>query len=136
PPGEQHHEPVHAEGDAAVRRGTVAQRLEQKPELLLRLLLPDAERPEDLRLHDRIVEPDGAAPDLDPVEHEIVPVALHLTRVGIDEPDVVVVGAREGVVRRNPTLRVVVVLEERWVYDPQELPFPAVTALRDEPHSF
>ena len=40
--------------------------------------------------------------------------------------DVLVVRAREGVVRRGPALRVLVVLEERRVHDPEEVPLAAV----------
>ncbi len=38
----------------------------------------------------------------------------------------------EGVVRRRPPLAIVVVLEERRVDDPEEVPLAAVAALGDE----
>src|SRR3954454_4791572 len=43
----ERHDPVEAVGDAAVRRGAVAEGLEQEPEPLVRLLLADSERRED-----------------------------------------------------------------------------------------
>src|SRR5881628_1651382 len=48
--GHHHRHAVESEGDAAVGRSAVAERLEQKSEALSRLLLPDAERAEHARL--------------------------------------------------------------------------------------
>src|SRR6267378_3235922 len=49
----RHHgdDTVQAEGDPAVRRRAVLQRIQQEPELLLRFLRADRERTEHLRLH-------------------------------------------------------------------------------------
>ena len=74
----------------------------------------------------RVVEPDGAAADLEAVEHEVVAVALHPARIGLRERHVLVVRPGEGVVRGRPAPRLLVVLEERRVHDPEELPVPAV----------
>ena len=63
------------------------------------------------------------------VEHEIVAVAEHFARIALDEREAVVVRARERVVRRDPALAIVVVLEERRVHDPEKLEFSAVSAV-------
>src|ERR1051326_4338651 len=49
--GENHGQPVDAEGDAAVRRRAVTQRFEEKAELGLGLLAADAEQLENAPLH-------------------------------------------------------------------------------------
>src|SRR5262245_41510519 len=51
--GSDHHrdEAVEAEGDPAVRRRAILQRLQQEAEFLLRFLGADRKSPEDLRLH-------------------------------------------------------------------------------------
>jgi len=131
---EEHDQPIHAERDAAVGRRAIAQRLEQKAELRLRLVGSDPECAEYLFLHDGIVKPDRAAAELEPVQHQIVAVTEHLPRVGLDEIDVIVVWTGECVMRGCPPLRFVVELEERWIDDPKELPGVSVPGLRDEPH--
>jgi hypothetical protein len=59
------------------------QRVEEEAELRPGLLVADAERAEDLRLHVGVVEADRAAADLEAVEHEVVAVAEHLARVAL-----------------------------------------------------
>ena len=51
--GEDRHQAVDAEGEAAVGRGAVAERREEEPEAALRLLLADAEQVEDPLLQRR-----------------------------------------------------------------------------------
>ena len=82
------------------------QRVEQEAELLARLVVADAERLEHARLHLGIVQTDRAAADLEAVEHEVVAVAEHLARVLLEQVDVLVVRARERVVRGGPALGV------------------------------
>ena len=48
--GQQRHDPIEPERDAAVRRRAVFERLEEEAEAQLRLLVADAEPPEDPRL--------------------------------------------------------------------------------------
>src|SRR5699024_652334 len=62
-PREQRHDPVPAEGDAAMGRGAELERLEQEAELLLRLLLADPHQAEDALMHGRVMDPDGDAAD-------------------------------------------------------------------------
>ena len=61
------------------------ERVEQEAELRLRLVVRDAERAEDLRLHRGIVEADAPAADLEAVEHEVVAPAEDLARVLVEQ---------------------------------------------------
>src|SRR5690349_22735263 len=72
--GARHHgdDAVQAEGDAAVRGRAVLERLQQEPELLLRLLGTDRKGPEHLRLHLLAVDAHRAAADLRAVQHHVV----------------------------------------------------------------
>ena len=70
--GEQRDDPVEPEGDPAVRRGTVAQRVEQEAEPRLRLLLVDPDQLEDALLDVGAVVTDRPAADLVAVEDEVV----------------------------------------------------------------
>src|SRR5262252_8315400 len=103
-----------------MRGSAVAKRVEEEAELRARLLVRDAERAEHLGLHLRIVEADRSSADLDAVEDEIVAVAEDLARIGVQEVHALVVGARERVVSGDPSLALLVVLEEGRVDDPEE----------------
>ena len=70
--GVEHHQPVEPEGDAAVRRGTVAKGAEQEAELLLGLLGGQSQEAEDLRLDRRVVAADRAAGGFLAVDDEVV----------------------------------------------------------------
>src|SRR3546814_8310324 len=62
--GEDGHQAVDAEGEAAVGRRAVAERLEEEPEAALGLLLVDAEQVEDPLLEGRLMDPDRAGAQL------------------------------------------------------------------------
>ena len=79
------------------------------------------------------MQTDRSAPDLEPVEDEVVAPAEDLARVLVEEVDAVVVRASEGVVGGDPAALLVVVLEQRRVDDPEEVPLSSVPRLRDEP---
>ena len=83
--GEDRHQPVDAEREAAVRRGAVLERVEEEAEPLLRLLVADAEQAEDARLQLGLVDPDRPGAELPPVEHQVVGLAAHLQRVGLQQ---------------------------------------------------
>src|SRR4051812_1145976 len=121
-PGEQHRQPVHAEGDSAVRRGPEPQRLQEEAELVLGLLVADAHRREALLLHDGIGQPDRSPADLESVQDEIVAVAEDASWIGFQILDVLVVGPGEGVMGGDEPLEILVVLEERRGGDPEEKP--------------
>ncbi len=59
--------------------------VEQEAELLARLLVLDAECREHAVLHLGVVEADGAAADLEAVQHQVVAVAEDLARIALDE---------------------------------------------------
>src|SRR5258708_20358242 len=69
--GAGHHgdDAVQSEGDAAVRRRAVLQRLQEEAAFLLRLLGADRKRPEHLRPNFLAVDAHRAPPDLRAVHH-------------------------------------------------------------------
>ncbi len=75
-------------------RSAVAERVEEEAEPLVGLLVADAEQPEDARLHLVLVDSDRTGTELPTVEHEVVRLAAHLQRVGLEQ--VHVVGVRLG----------------------------------------
>src|SRR5690606_6938343 len=133
---EERDDPVPAEGDAAVRRGAVGERVEQEAELLPRLLLADAHDGEDPLLDVPAVDTDGSAADLVAVAHDVVGVCERVARVLLEAVDPLGGRGGEGVVDGGPRAGadgdVVVLaggLEERRVDDPDEGP----GVLVDEP---
>src|SRR4051812_9813101 len=74
---------VQPEGDAAVRRRAVLERLEEEAEAELRLLLGNAEPAENPRLERRVVDSDTAAADFRSVQHEIVRLRAHRARLAL-----------------------------------------------------
>ena len=93
--GHQHHHAVEAEGDAAVRRRAVARSASsRKPKRASRLLLADAEQPEDPLLHLGVVDADRAAAELDAVEHHVVGARAHRAGIALELVEVARVGAR------------------------------------------
>ena len=128
-PGQQHADPVPAEGDAAVRRRAVLERLQQEAELVPGLLLGDAEHLEHPLLHVRAVNTDGAATDLVAVADDVVGPGQRVVRVLVEVVGPVRVRRGERVVHRGPLAgadgHVVGVgdrLEHRRVHDPHERP--------------
>src|SRR5712671_1202298 len=81
--GAGHHgdDPVQAEGDAAVRRRAVLQRLEQKSELLLRFLGSDRKRAEYLGLDFLAMDAHRAPADLRAVQHHVVGLGERRARI-------------------------------------------------------
>ena len=120
--GHHRHHAVEAEGDAAVRRSAVRERIEQEAELGARLLVADSERLELLRLHLRAVDPHGAAADLPAVQRDVVGLREHLAGIGVHERHVLVLRARERMVRRQPALAFLVVFVGGEVDHPARAP--------------
>ena len=73
---EDHHQPVQAQGDAAVRRGAVLQGVEEEAEFQLLCRGVDAEQGKELLLHVHAMDTDGAAADLAAVDDDVVGFAL------------------------------------------------------------
>src|SRR5215212_3363743 len=79
------HDPVKAVSDAAVRRGSVAQRLEQEAEAGLGLLLGDAEDLEDGSLDVGTADSDRPPSELDAVPDDVVGESPRLAgRTGVE----------------------------------------------------
>ena len=108
-----------------MRRRAVRERIQQETELLARLFIAQTDHLEDLLLNLRIVETNRASRDFEPVQHEVVAIAKRLAGVAREQPDALVVWAREDVVRGFPALLLLVALEQRRVDDPEEVPFAA-----------
>src|SRR5439155_19056439 len=70
--GQNRHDAVEAERDAAMGWRPVLQRLEEEAEPQLRLLAGDAEALKDARLQGGAMDTHAAAADFGPVEHEVV----------------------------------------------------------------
>jgi hypothetical protein len=83
-PRHQHHEPVEAERDPAVRRRAVAQRLEEEAEAVLGFLVRQRQQLEDLRLQLGVMDPQAAAADLDAVQHDVIGLGAHLRRQRVE----------------------------------------------------
>ena len=58
--GQQHHNAIQTQRDAAMRRRAVLQRVQEEAEARARLVVADAERVEDHLLHVFAMNPDGA----------------------------------------------------------------------------
>src|SRR3989304_3555749 len=66
-PCHEHDQPVEAQGDSAVRRGAVAERLQEETEAFLSLLFAEANESEDLPLQVAVGDADTPPADLPPV---------------------------------------------------------------------
>ena len=120
--GHQRHDAVQAEGQAAVRRRAVLQRVEQEAELELRFLGRDLEGIEHLLLHVGAMDTDRAAPHLPAIEHHVVTLGDALVRVGHHPVLMPVLGRGERVVGGGVALGLVVELEHREVDHPHRTP--------------
>src|SRR5690606_2374350 len=87
--GQDGHQAVDAEGEAAVGRGAVAERRQEEAEAPLRLLLVDAEQVEDPLLQVGLVDPDRAGAELPAVEDEVIGPGPHVHRVRLELVEVV-----------------------------------------------
>src|SRR5699024_5421206 len=131
-PGQQRTDAIPAEGDAAVWRGAVGERLEEEAELLLRLLLRDPHHAEDPFLDVLAVDTDRSPADLVAVADDVVGVRQRRPGVGVERVEVLRPGRGEGVVHGGPRAgthrhvagggRLVGRLEQRRVDDPGERP--------------
>src|SRR5215475_7214776 len=125
---EEHHGPVESDGDSAVRRRAVTERVQEEAEFFARLFFAHSERLEDSRLYVRAVDSDRAAAQLGAVEDQVVGLGAHRTRIAFELVQVIVDRRGERVVHRVPSLVVFVVFEHREVDDPEQ----AVLALVDQ----
>src|ERR687891_2571968 len=110
---ERHQHPLDAERDPPVRRRTHREGVEQEAELAPLLLLAELEGAEDGGLELRLVDPEGAAADLDPVDDEVVRERRRRSGIGRHELLGPGRGAGERVVYGLPPALVLVPLEHR-----------------------
>ena len=75
---EKRAETVEAEGQTSVRRCSVLEGTHQEAELLLSLLVSEAEGVEHLVLQGAVVDTDGAATDLHTVHHDVVGIGANV----------------------------------------------------------
>src|SRR3954447_7104184 len=110
-------DPVEAVGDAAMRRGAIAQGVEEKAEALLGLLLVDSDRLEHRSLHLWVADTDRAPTNFPSVPDDVVglgPGGARICRIKL------AVGRGEGVIVRVPALLVVRPAEQGPVNDPRQ----------------
>src|ERR1700761_3538930 len=112
---------VPAEGDAAVRRRAVLERVEQEAELGAGLFLAQPDYVEDLLLHGLLVYTDRAAADLVAVADHVVGVGQRGAWLSGELVRPIRQGRGERVVHRGPAAGVGL-LEHRGVDHPQERP--------------
>ncbi len=79
-----------------------------------------------MRLQLGLVDPEGAARDLDPVDDQVVSDRPCGARVGVEQRQALVVRARERMVHRLPAFLLLVPLEQREIGHPEEAPGLAV----------
>ena len=121
---------VETEGEAAVRRSTELEGVEQEAELLTGFFRTDLEGFEDLFLDFFAVDTDGAAADFPTVEDHVVGLGVGMFRIGDEEVLMTVERAGERMVAGNPALVFFRVLEHREVDDPERLPARGEEAVR------
>ncbi|CAM2152284.1 conserved hypothetical protein [Paraburkholderia tropica] len=122
--GAGHHrdDAVQTERDTAVRRRAVLQRVQQEAELRTRFFRTDLQRAEHLALHVFLIDTDRTAADFPAIQHHVVSLREAAARVRFQIFQVLVLRARERVMRGHVAVFFLVVLEHREVDHPQRLP--------------
>src|SRR5712692_5617959 len=118
----QGHHAVEAEGDAAVRRRAVLQRIEQEAELRALVLGRDFQGAKHLLLHLLAMDAHRAAADLPAVEHRVVGLGVGPLWRALDVVLVTVLRAGERMMARLPLPGLGVELEHREIDYPERPP--------------
>ena len=118
--GQQHHEPVRADGEAAVRRRAVFQRADQMAETALDFGLGQALDLEHPRLEFRVVDADAAAAEFGAVEHDVISLRAHVLGIAVEQRHVFRPGGRERMVHADQPA-FVVAFHQREIRHPCEL---------------
>src|SRR5712692_108400 len=118
----QGHHAVEAEGDAAVRRRAVLQRIEQEAELRALVLGRDFQGAKHLLLHLLAMDAHRAAADLPAVEHRVVGLGVGPLWRALDVVLVTVLRAGERMMARLPLPGLGVELEHREIDHPERPP--------------
>src|SRR5262249_15254929 len=118
--GEQHRDPIEAQGETAMRWRSRGEPVEQEPEPAANITFRNAEQREDQPLDDGIGDPDGATAKLDPVIHGIVVERATTFRMRFELAKVIRMRGSERMMRRYMLPGVGVVLEKWKVHHPRE----------------
>lgn len=122
--GAGHHrgDAVETEGDAAVRRRTELQGVEEEAELVAGFFLADLKGFENLFLHFFAVDTDRTAADFPTVQDHVVGLGVGMFRIGDEAVFMTVERRRERVVASHPAAFFFRVFEHREVDDPEGTP--------------
>src|SRR5437879_9819309 len=126
--GQKRHHAVKPQRDAAVGRGAIGERVEEKPEALSRLLVRQPQRPEHARLDVLAVNPDTAGAQLDAVQHQVVALRAHFPRRGLELVQVLLDDSSKRVLRAHPAVFGLAPLKQGKTSEPEKLP----AVFRDE----
>src|SRR5204863_4052256 len=110
---------VEAEGDPAVGRCAVLQRIHEEAESQSSLIIRDPQQLEDEPLQRLIVYPDAAAADLAAVEHEIVGACACAPLIGFQQMPIALERSGERMMHELVALLLLEPLEHRKVHDPE-----------------
>jgi hypothetical protein len=113
---------IQAEGQATVRWRTVLECVEQEAKLELRFFVADAERLEDLFLNGRPVDTHRAATQFRTVQRQVVGLGQATAGIALQQCEVAVFRAGEGVVTGVQRRSASSIVEHREVHDPHRLP--------------
>ena len=127
---QQHDQPIEPEGNPAVRRRAKFERIEQEPELCLRLLLVDAEQIENAQLDIAPMVPDTPAADFAAVEHHVVGLRPYFERFRIQEGQILVHWRGERVVHEDIPLLFRRIVQQGELGDPDGLPSRGIDQLQ------
>src|SRR5713101_6153606 len=100
--GEEHHDAVDAQRDAAVRRCAVGQRIQEKTEAVAQLLFGEAQRFEQTLLNVLAVDSNAAGTELVAIQNEVVAFRTHFPGGGFEFLQIFIDDAGEGVLRADP----------------------------------
>ena len=116
-----------------MRRCAVFVGFHKEAELGFDFLVRELEGAEHLLLQLGVGDTHGAAGKLDAVEREVERLRDDLGRVSVEILDALLLGHGERVVHREPLARLLVLLEEREIHDPEEAELVGddIQALRD-----
>ncbi len=103
-----------------MRRSTILERLEQKPEALLSFITRYAKGLKNLALDRRVVDSDGASADFEPVEDDVISAGTNPGRIGLEQGQALVSGGSERVVQGKEAPFLFVPFQERELGNPDK----------------
>src|SRR5580704_11543995 len=124
--GEKHGDAVDAQGDAAVGRRAIGQRVQEKSEAAAELLFAKAERAEQALLNVLAVDTDAAGAELVSIEDKIVALRSHFPWRGLELFQIFVDDAGERMLGADPGLVLLAPFKQWKSRDPEKFPLCAV----------